>query len=109
MGMMAADGADVLVAEAGASPLEPYNGSVAIAELEGQVKFTVLCASDPYAVVGVAAAFERQPDLVAGGAANTQAGIRLVEKLTGIKALNLLDKATLPELKELLKQHFGKL
>jgi hypothetical protein len=109
MGMMADDGAEVLVAEAGASPLEPYNGSVAIAELERQVRFTVLCASDPYAVVGVAAAFERRPDLVAGGAANTQAGIQLVEKLTGIKALNLLDKATLPELKGLLKQHFGKL
>jgi len=109
MGMMMAAGADVLVAEAGASPLEPYNGSVAIAELERQVKFTVLCASDPYAVVGVAAAFERQPDLVAGGAANTQAGIQLVEKLTGIKALNLLDKAALPELKGLLKPHFGKL
>ncbi len=109
MGMMMEDGADVLVAEAGASPLEPYNGSVAIAELERQVRFTVLCASDPYAVVGVAAAFDRQPDLVAGGAANTQAGIRLVEKLTGIKALNLMDKATLPELKGLLKQHLGKL
>ena len=109
MGIMMADGADVLVAEAGASPLEPYNGSVAIAELERQVRFTVLCASDPYAVVGVAAAFERQPDLVAGGAANTQAGIQLVEKLTGIKALNLPDEAALPELRGLLKPHFGKL
>jgi len=109
VGMMMGDGADVLVAEAGASPLEPYNGSVAIAELARQVKFTVLCASDPYAVVGVAAAFQRQPDLVSGGAANTEAGIRLVEKLAGIKALNLLDNASLPELKGLLKQHFGKL
>ena len=46
-------GADVLVAEAGASPLEPYNGSVAIEAIGGLTRFTVLCASDPYAVLGV--------------------------------------------------------
>ena len=41
-----------------------------------QVKFKLLCAQDPYAVVGVQQAFQRAPDLVAGGAANTDAGNR---------------------------------
>lgn len=99
--------ADVLVAEAGASPLEPYNGSIAIEELEKQVRCTVLCASDPYAVVGVSSAFNRKPDIVAGGATNTSAGIALVEKLTGIKGLNLLEKASIPELNRILAECLG--
>jgi hypothetical protein len=96
--------ADVLVAEAGASPLEPYNGATAIAEIEANVCCMVLCASDPYGVVGVSTAFKRQPNLVAGAAANTEAGIQLVEKLSGMKALDLLDKRSLPELRALLKE-----
>jgi hypothetical protein len=40
---------DVLVAEVGASPLEPYNGATAIREIGANVCFTVLSASDPYA------------------------------------------------------------
>lgn len=83
---------DVVVAEAGASPLEPYNGSTAMSVLGERVRFNLLCASDPYAVAGVVAAFERQPELVAGGAANTDAGIELVRKLTGLRAANLLSK-----------------
>jgi len=42
-------GPDILVAEAGASPLEPYNGMAAIEELGGNICCTILCASDPYA------------------------------------------------------------
>jgi hypothetical protein len=99
--------ADVVVAEAGASPLEPYNGATAIEELKQNVKCTVLCASDPYGVIGVTTAFARQPDLVAGAAANTEAGIQLVEKLSGLKALDLLDKQSLPQLREILKQTLG--
>ncbi len=41
-------------------------------------------------MVGVASAFNRQPDLVAGGAANTTAGIELVRKLSGLTAMNLI-------------------
>ena len=104
---MARVNADVLVAEAGASPLEPYNGSVVIEELKQQVRCTVLCASDPYAVVGVSSAFDRKPDIVAGGAANTAAGIALVEKLTGIKGLNLMEKDSLPELNRILSECLG--
>lgn len=94
--------ADVLVAEAGASPLEPYNGDTAVAALASHIRCTVLCASDPYAVLGVGEAFKRTPDFVAGPAANTRAGIDLVRKLTGIEALNVMDAASRPRLRELL-------
>lgn len=99
---IAASPADILVAEAGASPLEPYNGSVAVEELAPWLRCTVLCASDPYAVAGVISAFARAPDIIAGGAANTSAGIALVEKLTGLTAMNLQDKRSIPALKEIL-------
>ena len=94
--------ADVLVAEAGASPLEPYNGLTAMELLGPQVRCTILCASDPYAVMGVATAFACQPDLIAGGAANTSAAIDLVKRLTGREALNLLDSRSLPRLRQIL-------
>jgi hypothetical protein len=100
-------GANVVVAEAGASPLEPYNGATAIAEIEKNVRCTLLCASDPYGVVGVSTAFKRQPNLVAGAAANTEAGVQLVEKLSGLKALDLLDKRSLPQLRAILKETLG--
>ena len=95
---------DVLVAEAGASPLEPYNGSVAKEMIRDNVRFKLLCAQDPYAVVGVQQAFQRTPDLVAGGAANTEAAIALVEKLTGLPALNLVDPANRDKLGDMLRK-----
>ncbi|MBT8436699.1 MAG: hypothetical protein KJP11_04945 [Gammaproteobacteria bacterium] len=95
---------DVLVAEAGASPLEPYNGSIAKEMIRDNVKFKLLCAQDPYAVVGVQQAFQRTPDLVAGGAANTEAAIALVEKLSGLPALNLVDPANREKLGDLLRK-----
>jgi hypothetical protein len=88
---IAAADAEVLVAEVGASPLEPYNGAAAIEEIGPNVRCTVLSASDPYAVTGVTSAFGTRPDLVTGLATSTSAGIELVEKLSGIKALNVLD------------------
>jgi hypothetical protein len=48
-------GADVLVAEAGASRLEAYNGATAIHMLAPHVRGTVLCPSDPCAVVDLEA------------------------------------------------------
>lgn len=97
-------GADVLVAEAGASPLEPYNGGTVIEYLRGNTRFTVLCASDPYAVLGVQTAFGDglKADLVSGPAANTTAAIALVKEISGHKALSLLDRNTYPELVALL-------
>lgn len=94
--------ADVIVAEVGASPLEPYNGEAAVDLLDDQVAFTLLCASDPYAVVGIEEAFGRSPDLVAGIATNTTAGIDLVEQLAGHPALNLQTEAAKQPLEELL-------
>jgi hypothetical protein len=93
---------DVILAEAGASPMEPYNGAIAIEALSKHVAFIVLCASDPYAVVGVQTAFGLQPDVITGPATNTTAGIALIEKLTGLPALNLLNSDSLPELRKLL-------
>lgn len=94
--------ADVIVVEAGASPLEPYNGTAAVDMLDGQVAFTVLCATDPYAVVGIEEAFGRSADVVAGIATNTTAGIDLVEQLTDCLALNLQNEAAKEPLSELL-------
>lgn len=97
-------GPDVIVAEAGASPLEPYNGASAIAALDGFVRCSVLCASDPYAVLGVQTAFDFKPTLVAGPAANTQAGIDLVGELTGLDAINVF-KASSRERLRVVLQH----
>jgi hypothetical protein len=74
--------------------------------LKEQTCFTVLCASDPYAALGVQAAFGNRlvADLVSGPAANTNAAIKLVEKLTGLPALNLLDRNCYPELIDMLKR-----
>lgn len=100
---IAATDADVLVAEAGASPLEPYNGEAAIREIGPHVRYTVLSASDPYAVTGVTTAFGSRPDLVTGLATSTASGIELIEKLSGIRALNVLDRGSLPRLRDMLK------
>ena len=104
---MAGEGADVVVAEVGASPREPYNGAVAIREIRENVRCTVLSASDPYAVTGVTKAFGNRPDLVTGLATSTSAGIELVEKLSGIKALNVLDRGSLPQLRAILRDTLG--
>ncbi|MEF8912975.1 hypothetical protein [Natronomonas sp.] len=94
--------ADVIIAEIGASPLEPYNGMAALDLLDEQVAFTVLCASDPYAVVGLEEACDCPPDLVTGIATNTTAGIDLLDQLTDCAALNLQEVAAKEPLRELL-------
>lgn len=103
LAQIAATRADVLVAEAGASPLEPYNGDAAVSALGRNVRCTVLCASDPYAVLGVRNAFQIQPDFVTGPTANTLAGVALVKKLTGLEALNLLTSEGRPRMLEILR------
>ena len=102
---IAATDADILIAELGASPLEPYNGSVAMKLLENKITMTVLSAMDPYAVLGIEKAFAMKPDLITGPAANTEAGIALIEKLVGIKALNLVRRQALPDLSKLLRDY----
>jgi hypothetical protein len=105
---IAQSGADVLVAEAGASPLEPYNGDAVVTALEDHIRCAVLSASDPYAVLGVQQAFNVSPQLVTGPTANTDAGIELVRKLTGLKALNLLDAASHRDLRRVLGACLGR-
>lgn len=91
---VAAEEPDVVLIEAGASPLEPYRGDVAMEVLRDKVAFTVLCASDPYAVMGVMQAFNMTPDLVTGRCTATRAGIELIEKLVEVPAINVLDRET---------------
>lgn len=104
LSLIAGERPDVLVAEVGASPLEPYNGNIAKEMIRNQVRFKLLCAQDPYAVVGVEQAFQRRPDLVAGGAANTDAAIALVHKLSGLPALNLMDPGSHSDLSARLRK-----
>ncbi|MDJ0709156.1 MAG: DUF1611 domain-containing protein [Woeseiaceae bacterium] len=98
---------DLLVAEAGASPLEPYNGAALIDELGHNIVCTILCASDPYAVVGVEKAYGLRPDIVTGPAAQTSAAVELVERLAGVRAVNLIDPRTKAEFREFLSDHLG--
>jgi uncharacterized NAD-dependent epimerase/dehydratase family protein len=107
LSLIASVNVDVAVLEIGASPLEPYNGDVAIDAIKEFVNYTVLCATDPYSVVGVMTAYGQKPDLVAGVATNTEAGIALIEKLTGVKALNLMDREALWQVRDLLRKALG--
>lgn len=69
---------------------------------------TVLCASDPYAVLGVQRAFRMlKPDLVTGIATNTAAGVALLEQLTDLPAFNIRDKETHSRLDSMLKDRLG--
>jgi hypothetical protein len=95
---------DLLLVEAGASPLEPYNGAALMDELGDNVVCTILCASDPYAVVGVEKAFGLIPDLVTGPATQTSAAVELVRKLTGLRGINIIDPATKPAFREFLRK-----
>lgn len=99
--------ADLAVIEIGASPLEPYNGDLAIEAIREQVKCIILSASDPYAVFGLMKAFNITPNIVTGISTNTLAGQELVEKLCGVTALNLINPKTTPTLKKILSKSFG--
>lgn len=105
LGRIADANPDILVAEAGASPLEPYNGETALQMIHANVRFTVLCASDPYAVVGVTKGFGFDPDLVSGVATSTSAGVEVIRRLAGRPALNLLETDSHQELDRMLVTH----
>lgn len=93
---------DLLVVEAGASPLEPYNGEALFDELGDNIVCIILCASDPYSVVGVQNAFGVTPDLVTGPATTTSAAVDLVRKLSGVRGINILDPAMKQPFREFL-------
>ena len=99
--------ADVAVIEAGASPLEPYNGSEVLPIVKPNLKLLVLCASDPYSVVGMQDAFGILPDVIGGAACNTLAGCELVETLNQehrIPAINFAADTTNEKLDALLRE-----
>lgn len=98
---------DVLVAEAGASPLEPYQGDAVLERLASRTRLTVLCASDAYAVRGGVDAFGTQPDFVAGRAASTSASVALVSRLSGLEALDTTDPDAWPRIDEFVAHAFG--
>ena len=100
--------ADVAVVEIGASPLEPYNGDIAIEAIKHNVRCVILCASDPYGVLGVMKSFDLTPSIVSGPAANTIGGVELIEKLCDVRALNLIDPTNLPCLKDILTSRLEK-
>ena len=100
---------DLLVAEAGASPLEPYNGAAIIDELGDNIICTILCASDPYSVVGVQKAFGLVPDLVTGPATTTSAAIELLRKLTGLRGINVIDPRRKLEFRQFLCEQLREL
>ena len=100
---MAAADVDIAVIEAGASPLEPYNGHNAIELLRPHIKFTILCASDPYAAYGFLQVGEIKPDLISGITCNTTAGQELVRKLTGVTPVRLNDTSAIQQVDELLQ------
>lgn len=103
---MAEVDADIAVIEAGASPLEPYNGDAVMDLLRAHIRMILLCALDPYAVLGMTEAFGSRPDLVSGVACNTDAGRTLIQRLTGLPALELTDPASLPTLDAMLQERF---
>jgi len=98
LGHIAAARPDVVVAEAGASPLEPYHGGTVLEAVGASRACTILAASDPYAAVGVLRGFGIEADLLTGLAASTSAGVELLGKLTGLPAVNVLERASWPEL-----------
>jgi hypothetical protein len=75
--------------------------------LADSVTCTVLCASDPYAVMGVMNAFEMKPDLVTGRCTGTLAGIELVDRLVGVPAINMIDEASAPAIREFLRKELS--
>ncbi|NAY91334.1 hypothetical protein GTQ34_05325 [Muricauda sp. JGD-17] len=107
LGRIQNEKADIVIIEIGASPLEPYNGATAFEAIKEQIRCIVLAASDPYAVHGLMKAFDVVPDIVTGIASNTLAGIQMVEKLCGVKALNLIDAKNTEELKQILSDRTG--
>ncbi len=104
--------ADYAVIEAGASPLEPYNGSEVLPIVKPSLKLLVLCASDPYSVIGIQDAFGILPDVIGGAACNTIAGCELIETLNrehAIPSINFADSAANEKLDALLHEKFDEL
>jgi hypothetical protein len=106
LSLVAQEKPDVVVAEIGASPFEPYNGAIVLEKIKPQICLTILCANDPYAVLGATDSFHLTPDIISGIVANTTAGIKLVNKLTGIEAICPTDDHAIEQLMPILQDKF---
>lgn len=107
LSVMALRPAHVAVIEAGASPKEPYNGVTAAALLAAQTKLCILCATDPYAALALAHAVKPAPDLIAGMACSTLAGVELLHALCPIPGLNLVEPSSHAALDTWLRRRLG--
>ena len=103
---MAEADVDIAVIETGASPLEPYNGDTAVELLREHIKFTILCASDPYAAYGFIKVGGIMPDLITGITCNTTAGQELVKQLTGVTPIRMNDPNAVNQVDEMLSRIF---
>jgi hypothetical protein len=104
LGLLADQPVDLLVVEAGASPMEPYNGAVAIERLRPHARLTLLAASDLYAVLGAVDHLGVRPDAVVGRVVSTSAGVAIVERETGIRAFDPLTAGSAAVLDGMLDQ-----
>ena len=105
LSILAEEQPDIVIAEAGASPCEPYNGDIVLQELADHASIVILCASDPYAVVGMSRFLEKEgihPDIVTGSATSTTAGLDLIRELCDIPPLSLASDKGISEMKKLL-------
>ena len=107
MGQLAESGANVLMVEVGASPLEPYNGDAAMALMRPHIRCLIAAAFDAYGVLGLTKALDMTPDLVTGPAANTSAAIALVRELTGLTALDVTRPEGAARLEALLRERLS--
>jgi hypothetical protein len=97
---------DIVVAEAGASPMEPYNGELAIQHLAPHVGLTLLAASDLYAALGAIDHLGVRPDVIVGRVASTTAGMDIVQQVTGLPAIDPLSQASGPALDGVLSRFY---
>ncbi|MFP5451256.1 MAG: hypothetical protein ACLGG9_05830 [Thermoleophilia bacterium] len=104
---IAAHEPDIVVIEAGASPLEPYQGDIAMRVLLPGVSLTVLCASDPYAVWGLMHAFNLRPDVVTGPCTSTEAGVALIDRMVSVPGLNMFNERNAPKVAAFLREHLA--
>jgi predicted aspartyl protease len=115
LGMLAEQKPDCIVAEVGASPFEPYNGAEVLRELLGTGAdniYLMICANDAYGVLGLKQVLMSegtnvQPNNilgVSGLAACNDAGVALVERVTGLRAFNMKDPDSVDNLRVLLEK-----